>query len=57
MHGWYEVCNMEISPGRKVISQKAFIKLFCSNQFPQKNVNSSFIIANLKKKLTDLCGN
>ena len=39
------------------ISQKIFIRLFHISQFPQKSVNVSFIITNVKNKLTNLCGN
>ena len=39
------------------ISQKVFIELFRIGKFPHKSVKSSFIITNVKHKLTDLCGN
>ena len=29
---------------------------FCKSQFPHESVNLSFIITNIKNKLTDLCG-
>ena len=41
----------------RIISQKVFIKSFCKSQFPHRSVELSFIITNLKSKLTDLCGN
>ena len=37
--------------------QKLFVKSFCRSQLPYKSVNSSFIITNMKKRLTNLCGN
>ena len=40
-----------------LISLKVFIKSFCKSQFPHKSVNLSFIITDLKDKLTSLCGN
>ena len=40
-----------------LISHKVFIKSFCKSQFPQRYVNLSFIIANIKNKLKNLCGN
>ena len=33
------------------------MKSFCKSRFPHKSVNSSFIITDIKNKLTDLCGN
>ena len=39
-----------------LISQKVFIKSFCNSRFPHKSVNLSFIITNIKNKLTDVCG-
>ena len=33
------------------------LKVFCKRQFPQKSVNSYFIITDIKNKLTDLWGN
>ena len=41
----------------KVISQKVFIQSFCKSQFPDQSVNLSFVVTNIKNKLTDLCGN
>jgi len=38
------------------ISQKVFIKSFGKSQFTHKSVNLSFIITNIKNKLTDSCG-
>ena len=38
------------------IAQKTFTKSFFQSQFPYKSVNLSFIITNVKNKLTDLCG-
>ena len=38
-------------------SQKVFMKSFCESQFLHKSVNLSSIIANIKDKLTNLCGN
>ena len=32
-------------------------KVFCQSQFPHKFVNLFFILAIIKEKLTDLCGN
>ena len=43
--------------GLGFISHKVFLKSFCRSQFPHKSVNLSFIITNIKNKLTDLCGN
>ena len=43
------VCNL--------ISQKMFLKSFCSSQLPHKSVDLSLTITNIKNKLTDLCGN
>ena len=40
-----------------LISQKEFIKAFCKSGSPHKSVNLSFIVTNIKNKLTDLCGN
>ena len=40
-----------------LISQIVFVKSFLKSQFPHKSVNSSFIITNMKNKLTDLRGN
>jgi hypothetical protein len=34
-----------------------FIKSFFKSQFPHQFIHSSFIISNIKNKLTDLCGN
>ena len=39
------------------ISQKSFIKSFGESQFPHKSVNLSFIITNIRNRLTDLGGN
>ena len=39
------------------ISQKVFVNSFLKSQSPHKFVNLSFIITNIKNKLTDLCGN
>ena len=33
------------------------IKAFCKSHLPHKSVDLSFIIANVKNELTDLCGN
>ena len=35
------------------VSQKLFRKWFFKSQFPQKSVNVSFTIANVKNKLTN----
>jgi len=40
-----------------LISHTVFAKSFCKSQSPHKPVNLSFIIANIKNKWTDLCGN
>jgi len=45
-----------VSP-RDFISHTVFIKSFCKSQLPHKSVNVSFIITDIKNKLTDLCGN
>ena len=39
-----------------LISQKVFTTLFCKSQFPNQSVHVSFIIINIRDKLTDLCG-
>jgi len=39
------------------ISQKLFLESLCKSQFPHKSVNLSFILVNIKNKLTDLRGN
>ena len=39
------------------ISHKVFVKSFCKSQFPRKSVKLFFILATMKYKLTDLCGN
>jgi len=36
-----------------LISHKLFMNTFGKSQFPHKSVNSSFVIANIKNKLTD----
>jgi hypothetical protein len=41
----------------KLISQKVLVKSFSKIQLPHKSVNVSFIITNVKNKLTDVCGN
>ena len=48
------------SAGRGVrgsISHKEFITSFCKSLFPDELVKLSFIITNIKNRLTDLCGN
>jgi hypothetical protein len=40
-----------------LIAHKLFLKSFCGSQLPLKSVNLSFPITNIKKKLTDSCGN
>ena len=40
-----------------LISQKSVNEFVFKCQFPHKSVNLSFIITNIKNKLTDLCGN
>ena len=42
---------------QKIDRTEIFVKSFGKSQFPHKAVNLSFIIANLKNILTDLCGN
>ena len=42
---------------RNIFSHKVFTNSFCKSQFPQKSVNVSFVIADIKNELTDLCGN
>ena len=39
------------------ISHQVFSRSFCRGQLPYESVNLSFTITNIKKKLTDLCGN
>ena len=39
-----------------LVFQKVFIKLFCTSQFPDQSVNVSFIITNMKNKLTNFVG-
>ena len=41
----------------RIISQKVFLKSFCRGELPYKFVNVSFLITDIKNKLTDLCGN
>ena len=41
----------------EIIPQKVFIKSFGKSEFPHKFVELSFIIANVKNNMTDLCGN
>ena len=48
--------NSSPSTSCRSIPQKVLIKLFCKSQFPHKSVNLSFIITNIKIKLTDFCG-
>ena len=49
--------RIEIGMLRKVlISHKVLIKSFWTSQFPHKSVNLSFIITNIKNKLTFFCG-
>ena len=43
--------------GAGFVSQKVFIKLFFKSQFPHKSVIFSFIINNIKNKLTNMCVN
>ena len=43
--------------GHEFISPKVCIKLFCKTRFPHKSVKLSFIVTDIKNKLTDLCGN
>jgi len=43
--------------GSELISQRVSTKSFCTNQFPHKSVNVSFVITNINNELTDLCGN
>jgi len=39
------------------ISQQVFMHSFCKSPFPRKPVNLSYIITNIKNKITYLCGN
>ena len=39
------------------ISHKEFSKSFCRSQLPNKSINISFTVTNIKNTLTDLCGN
>ena len=41
------------SSSTRFISQKVLLKLFCKSRFPHKSVSLSFIITNIKKKLTN----
>ena len=50
-------CDATAPPFPDLVSQKVFIKLFCKSQFPHQSVNLSFIVTNMKDKLTNLCGN
>jgi hypothetical protein len=45
------------APLSALILQKVSIIFFCKSQFPHKFVDSSFMIANAKNRLTGLCGN
>ena len=44
-------------PGDYFISHIVILKSFLKSQLPHKYVNLSFAVANIKNKLTDLCGN
>ena len=39
-----------------LISQRVFVKLFCTSQPPHKSVNLSFTIANIKNKTLCVAG-
>jgi len=43
--------------GFNFITNKVLFKSFYKGQFPHKSVNLSFIVTDIKDKLTDLCGN
>ena len=52
-----QVVTIREAEGRvSCISQKVFIRSFGRSQFPHKSVNLSFIITDVKHKLTDLRG-
>jgi len=55
--GGVDSCVHDGDASRGILSQAVFIKSFCKSQVPHKSVNLSFIITNVKNKLTDLCGN
>ena len=46
--------RVQVSGSLNLISQKVLIKLFCKSRFPHKSVNLSFLVTNIKNKLTDL---
>ena len=46
-----------MSSGEDLVSQRVFLKLFCTSQFPHKCVNLFFISVTMKDELTNLCGN
>ena len=60
---WFrrEACRIQIDAVRllhsyNIFSQRLCEKYFSKRQFPHISVNLSFIITNIKNKLTDLCG-
>jgi len=55
--GIWSVPSLNGARGDALISQKVFIKSFFKSQFPHKSVKLSFIITNMKNKLTNLRGN
>ena len=42
---------------RHLISHTVLIQSFCNSQIPHESVTFSFIITNMKNRLTNLCGN
>ena len=53
---WFEVVPGVARERGDLISQKVFSKSVCRGQLPHRPVNLSFVITNIKNKLTDLCG-
>ena len=47
--------NLVLVADARLESLAHLIKSFCNSQFPHKSVNSSFISAVIRDKLTDLC--
>ena len=54
---YLELMAERMIPLATFILQRVFIKSFCKGQLPRKFVNLSFIIVDIKNKLTDSCGN
>ena len=53
--GWAGPGKSSTASVQDVFSHKVFLRSFCRSQLPLKSVNIS--LADIKNKLTDLCGN